>query len=263
MTTSASKRRSVASLPLIDTAPGYKRVADLIETEILSGRLPVGNLLPTEGELSEQLGVHRSTVREGIRALENSGLIKRVGGKRLKIVVPEAKSVARVNTRALGMRAASFRQLWDVQMQLEPFSARRAAEAAENTSDELKARLRDNLAELEADLDDDEAIINDDIAFHRLIAEMADNEALSLAIAPIAALLFSATIQLYEAVPAARHRLLQAHRAIGAAVLAGDPDEAECWMERHIRDFRRGYEIGGLNMNAPIKLDTRSLSAWQ
>jgi DNA-binding FadR family transcriptional regulator len=64
-------------------------------------------------------------------------------------------------------------------------------------------------------------------------------------------------------VPAARHRLLQAHRAIGAAVLAGDPDEAECWMERHIRDFRRGYEIGGLNMNAPIKLDTRSLSAWQ
>jgi DNA-binding FadR family transcriptional regulator len=119
----------------------------------------------------------------------------------------------------------------------------------------MKANLGASLSGLAEHLEDDAAIINNDIEFHLLVAEMTGNEALSLAVAPIAALLFSATVPLYRAVPAARYRLHEAHRAIAAAIVAGDADEAERWMERHIRDFRRGYEIGGLDMDAPIRMD--------
>ncbi|MDE3079440.1 MAG: FCD domain-containing protein, partial [Paracoccaceae bacterium] len=72
--------------------------------------------------------------------------------------------------------------------------------------------------------------------------------------APVGQLLFSATLDLYRTVPAARHRLLQAHREIAAAVAARDGATARLWMQRHIRDFRRGYEIAGFDMNAPIEL---------
>lgn len=241
-----------AHLPMLDTAPGYRRVADLIEAEIMAGRVKVGDLLPTEISLAEMLGVHRSTVREGIRALENSGLVKRVGAKRLKVVVPDENAVAWANTRALGMRGVSFTELWQVQMQLEPFSARLAAQGA---SDALKDGLRDNVAALRQNIDDDQKVIASDLEFHRLVAEAGGNGVLMLSVAPVGMLLFSATVGLYQAVEQARNRLLEAHSAIAAAIIDEDPDTAALWMARHIEDFRRGYEVGGLEMDAPIPFD--------
>lgn len=47
--------------------PAYKAVSAAIERAILDGALPPGSALPTEQELSERFGVHRSTVREAIR----------------------------------------------------------------------------------------------------------------------------------------------------------------------------------------------------
>jgi len=58
----------------IERAPAYKLVYDAIEKQIFAGRLKVGDPLPAETTLAEQFGVNRSTVREGIRLLEQSGL---------------------------------------------------------------------------------------------------------------------------------------------------------------------------------------------
>ena len=63
--------------------PNYRRVTLAIEEQILGGRMKLGDPLPTEQDLAEQLGVNRSTLREGLRALENAGLVKRAGGKKL------------------------------------------------------------------------------------------------------------------------------------------------------------------------------------
>ena len=93
-----------------------------------------------------------------------------------------------------------------------------------------------------------------DIAFHALIGHAAANSALELATAPMGLLLFSATRDLYRAVPAARHRLLDAHRAIADAIAARDAAGAAEWMRRHIADFRRGYEVAGFDLDAAIEL---------
>ncbi|WP_173934002.1 FadR/GntR family transcriptional regulator [Chelativorans sp. Marseille-P2723] len=244
------------NLPVLDTAPGYKRVADLIEREIVGGRIKPGDMLPTEIELAAQLGVHRSTVREGIRSLENSGLIKRVGGKRLIVSVPEQSAVAWYNTRAMALRKVSFFELWEVQMEIEPFCADLAAA---RITDQLADEMRESLRRLEENLEDDEAVIAHDIEFHRIIARAARNGALELSVEPVSVLLFSATTTLYQKVPPARHRLLQAHKTIADAICARDRDAAREWMTKHIRDFRRGYLIAGLSMDAPITLDPRAM----
>jgi DNA-binding FadR family transcriptional regulator len=235
----------------VDMEPGYKRVARMIEEQIVAGRLKAGQLLPTEGDLAEQLGVHRSTIREGIRALENAGLVRRAAAKRLEIAAPETAAISSVVARALGLRKVSFFELWEMQMELEPFAAKLAAV---RINPELKEALAKNLARLRENLHDDHYVQRNDTDFHSLIAEAAQNAALSLSAAPIGALLFSATETLYANVSQARHRLLAAHEAISAAVTAGQPEEAERWMRRHILDFRRGYDLAGFDIHAPITL---------
>jgi len=51
-------------------------VAEEIKRDIIHGSLKPGNRLPTENELSKQLGVGRPTVREALRILEGQGWIK-------------------------------------------------------------------------------------------------------------------------------------------------------------------------------------------
>lgn len=254
MAGSANERSEGISLPLLDTAPGYKRVADLIEKEIVAGRIKPGDLLPTETDLADQLGVHRSTVREGIRSLENSGLIKRAAGKRLMVSVPDASAVSRYNTRAMGMLKVSFLDLWEMQMEMEPFCADLAAS---RITDETCDSLMDSVRRVEAELDNDEAVIAHDIEFHSIVARATGNAALELSLQPIGMLLLSATRDLYRQVPPARHRLLAAHRAIAEAICARDRETAREWMAKHIRDFRRGYLVAGLSLDDPITLDPR------
>jgi GntR family transcriptional repressor for pyruvate dehydrogenase complex len=237
--------------------PGYKRVADAIEQEILTGRLNAGDLLPTEAELAAQLGVNRSTLREGIRSLENAGLIRRTGGKRLAVCIPTHGDVAWSTSRALGLNKVTFLELWQVQMNLEPFAA---ALAAEHTSPALSEALERNIERMRDELDDDRAIIELDIAFHMLVAEGTRNRALVLSAKPIGMMLFSATLELYKLAPQARHRLLEAHRRIADAIQAGDAEVAREWMAKHIRDFRRGYDVAGMDLDRPIEFDPRTMS---
>ena len=161
-------------------------------------------------------------------------------------------------SRALGLKQVSFAELWEMQMLLEPFSARLAALRGH---EDVKQLIGENVLKLADCLDDDQAVILNDIEFHRLLAVATGNEALALSTAPIGALLFAATQELYALVPQARQRLLGAHQRIAAAVVAGDERQAESWMEKHIRDFRRGYELAEISIDAPITLDPRALRA--
>jgi GntR family transcriptional regulator len=55
--------------------PIYQRVADDLRAQIADGTLPPGGQLPTEAELQEKYGATRYTVRQGLAALVNEGLI--------------------------------------------------------------------------------------------------------------------------------------------------------------------------------------------
>ena len=111
----------------IERTPAYRLVYDAIEREIMTGRLQVGNPLPAEMQLAEQFGVNRSTVREGIRLLEQSGLVERDGGKRPRISAPHYVELASSASRALILHAVTFRELWEASMLIEPATAEMAA----------------------------------------------------------------------------------------------------------------------------------------
>ncbi|MGX9919462.1 GntR family transcriptional regulator [Streptomyces sp. NPDC002248] len=53
----------------------YAQVADQIEAEIRSGRLPHGARLPNERDLGAQYGVAPGTARRAVRELRDRGLV--------------------------------------------------------------------------------------------------------------------------------------------------------------------------------------------
>ena len=78
-----------------EAAPLYRRLSVELRLAIESGVHPVGSMLPTEAELSEQFNVSRHTVREAIRVLADLGLVTRRQGQgtRVAAIVPPANYV--------------------------------------------------------------------------------------------------------------------------------------------------------------------------
>jgi GntR family transcriptional regulator len=64
----------------LDDAPLYMRIARWLETQIGSGIFEVGDRLPSERRIAEELGASRMTARQALKFLERRGLVEtRVG----------------------------------------------------------------------------------------------------------------------------------------------------------------------------------------
>jgi GntR family transcriptional regulator len=61
--------------PTVASATKHGLVAESLSAEIRAGRLRVGDLLPSEPQLSQRYGVSRQTVRAALRTLQQRGLI--------------------------------------------------------------------------------------------------------------------------------------------------------------------------------------------
>ena len=75
--TGSRNRRSRVLRDTHADGPRYQQLANELIDSIGGGIYPVGALLPTEMELSEQYQVSRATVREALRKLHDIGLISR------------------------------------------------------------------------------------------------------------------------------------------------------------------------------------------
>ncbi len=249
----------------IERAPAYRLVYDAIEREILSGRLRVGDPLPAELQLAEQFGVNRSTVREGIRLLEQSGLVERDGGKRPRISLPHYLDLASSASRALILHSVTFRELWEASMVLEPAIAE---SAARHVDDAGLAELHENIDAMEANVQsfeggaeaDTDAFVQLDRGFHEILAKVGGNRVLALAHEPVTSL-FIPTGQIILRRLKTYRRVLEAHRHIYNCLKDKDAVKARTWMHRHMDDFRRAYELTELAWDAP--LDAVSLGMTQ
>lgn len=232
----------------LDTAPVYRLVYDAIEQQIAGGQLRKGDLLPTETKLAEQFGVNRSSVREGIRLLEQSGLVERKTGKRLKVSLPPFDDLASRASRALLLHEVTFRELWEASIGIEPLAARYAAERI--TAAEI-AELRRNISQMEKSLTSVKRVVELDIEFHNILVSATRNRALTLAREPISMLFIPAGRAILPKIRT-QDRIVHAHRMIVDALEKRDSDAAHDWMRRHIEDFLRGFSRTGLNLDKAL-----------
>jgi GntR family transcriptional regulator len=68
--------------------PYYYQLASHIEQEIKTRHLLPGQLMPSEQEMCEKLGISRTVVRQAMASLERKGLITKQSGKRSAVAYP-------------------------------------------------------------------------------------------------------------------------------------------------------------------------------
>ncbi|HTU66902.1 MAG TPA: GntR family transcriptional regulator [Steroidobacteraceae bacterium] len=236
----------------IRVEPAYRKVAAALLDRITARAIAPGDRLPPEMELARQFGVHRGTVREALRELETNGVLKRERGSKLMMVTrPSRGSVAASVSRALSLHDVSYHDVWEALTALEPPMA---AAAARGRKAKDLARFDDLLAQLDAKVTRSTtgAAVDQAAAFFRAIGEATHNGVFMLAHEPLVELLVPSLGAMIDEVPQARARIADAQKKIVGAIRAADATAAADWMSKHIRDFRRGFEIAKIALTRPV-----------
>lgn len=206
---------------------------------MLSGELPVGEVLPAERELAVRLGVSRSAVREAVRALNAMGVLtSRVGAGSAGGTVVTALPTG-VLTRFLRMHVALAQfpldDVIEVRCSLETLSARLSAR---NATPAQLAEL-DALVDAMADPGLGREEFNDlDTDFHVAIARAAGNSLatdLTVAIRESVRHPIRIGLEIVADVGALRQQLRREHREIARALRVGDGERAARLLDEHIR----------------------------
>ena len=207
-----------------------------IETLVLEGVLRVGDKLPGERELSRQFDVSRPVLREAIKDLESRGLVvtKHGGGTFVADVIGDVFSPIMLELIAKHPKAT--RDYIEYRRDAEGIAA---AYAAERATDDDRALLTDIMRRMETAHEQDGFLDESEIdtEFHNAIVECAHNILLMHALRSCYRLLQSGVFfsrALVYGLPGARDALLQQHRAIYDAIMAGDAAAAKRAAEAHM-----------------------------
>ncbi len=209
----------------------YEQVVERIKNMIMQGVYQKGDLLPSEKELIEMMGVSRITVREGLRLLSETGVIRTHKGKGSYVLIDAAQMASNRNN---GQEAypKSFLDSTNARLLLEPPVAREAAlHATEEEIANIAAHLRTDGEELQD--------------FHRAVMAAVHN--------PVLLELFDRLILMENAppmmtlVPPYRQKSVAAqlqlqHERIYEAIRRRDGEFAYFYMLEHQQFLKATYE---------------------
>jgi GntR family transcriptional repressor for pyruvate dehydrogenase complex len=217
-----------------------EQIAAQIRRYLVRGGLKPGDRLGTEQELAREFGVSRPTLREALRLLASSQLIRASRGPGGGIFVASTPSEAMSRSLSdaiatmLDTQCVSLGELVDARIHLEvPL----AGLAARNASAETILKLDAAIADAEGKDQRSDDFHRPFTCFHRTIAAAAENELLSaFASWTLDVLDPSLVAAIGDAIDG--EKLLGQHREILRAIRRHQPASAERAMSRHLHYLR-------------------------
>jgi GntR family transcriptional repressor for pyruvate dehydrogenase complex len=202
-----------------------------IKDMILSGELAPGDRLPPEKELSDRLGLSRSSMREAVKALEVIRVLDVRRGDGTYVTSLEPRLLLEAITFVVDLHDDdSILELFAVRRILEPAAA---GLAAARPDQERVAELRRQIAAIDQTAVIDELVAHD-LAFHATIVEGAGNSYLTTLIESLSGHTVRARVWRGLTQENATARTLSEHSAIVDALEIGDAKLAEALMVAHI-----------------------------
>jgi GntR family transcriptional regulator, transcriptional repressor for pyruvate dehydrogenase complex len=163
----------------VRSVTAFEETMERLGTAIKLGLLPPGTRLPAERHLCEQLGIARSTLRQALTALVQSGHLKAVRGRAGGTFVADAPPLAEPPTPEM---LAHWRDRCDARLAVELGVAVLAAERAE--PDALPA-LAELVAVMDERLHDFPSYRQADVRFHVGLAEATGSAGLVAAMTEV------------------------------------------------------------------------------
>lgn len=221
----------------IQSSKLYEQVTHQIERRILSGELRSGDRLPTERELAEQFQVSRTAVREAMKILAQKGLIEMRPGR--GTIVIDGTPAAMRNSIGLLMKVklgevGGSDSLVEVREILEGGIAALAAARATEADIEAMGRA---IQAMDESLDNAEAFIAADNAFHEALARATQNPLVLVLVNSIVPLLSEQRKQIF-AVEGGPQRGQFHHKRILESIMQHEPEVARAAMHAHLQQVR-------------------------
>lgn len=207
-----------------------EQIIDYFKQNIKNGNWKIGEKIPSENTLTKELGVSRSSIRQAVIYYVGIGVLESVHGKGTFLVDDEVDGQSNANR-------ITAEDCKDVENVLE---FRRIVEseacymAAQNSSDELVAKLEKYLDMMIDSREDIARFVNADISFHRTIARASGNPLLEKSLNRI----FQENKKsqtLTRKIFGYNHGI-HFHREIISAIVAGDAPKARQSMYEHLQD---------------------------
>ncbi len=211
-------------------------IARAIVHDIVHRRLQSGAKLPAEAEMLEQFEVGRPTLREALRILEVQGLIQIRPGPGGGPIVAQANSrdFGRMSTLYYQMTGATFQELVEARLAMEPLMARLAAERRDPAQVD---RLMVAISRAEgATVEDDTSWAAASTDFHGTVAGLSGNRVLDLFGESLKDVWLDRIVGLMYPTEA-RQQVRRDHEAIARAIEKGDARRAERLMREHMEEF--------------------------
>lgn len=222
----------------------FEVVLDQIKDLLLTKQLTTGQKLPSEIELSEKLGISRSSLREAYTILSILGIIEGRTGEGTVIREARAENLKSIMSLVAVANEVKMDDLFEVRIILETAAVR---SAAINRTEENLNKIEKLLLNTEQSYinEDKGAQSNFDFLFHRALVEASQNSVLVMLVEIISDLLneqIHTTRSKLSTSPKVLKRFHQEHWLIYETLKEGDPDKAHQMMEEHLRNSQ--LELG-------------------
>ena len=213
------------------------RIADRLAEMIVHGRFAPGDKLPSEPELSHELNVSRTTLREALRILSTRGLVEVRRG--VGTFVTESRNIhADYDVLRIQNTNVNTKDLYEMRLMFEPQAAYYAALRA--SSEELNeifrcCALNDQMIR-SADPQWDET----EQKFHNAIASATHNPFIT-ALLPVFNRALHHGILLANEAPEVAEMTLHDHRVLVQYIRERNPEGAKTAMQLHIINTMRAF----------------------
>jgi len=201
---------------------------------ISSGQLQPGDKLLSERKLAEKFGVGRAPVREAIKKLEFYGILKTQPQSGTFVAGLETSELENLISDALQIQTYDFYSLVETRQILEVNAIRLCCER--RTEADLRL-IEKSLLVCERKIKEGAAAVDEDLNFHRQIAEAAKNQVLKSMMLIITPDIMTNYRKYWicdknKSVAGMEHQLLFEY------IKNQDPDAAEVMMKQHLKGVR-------------------------
>jgi GntR family transcriptional repressor for pyruvate dehydrogenase complex len=208
----------------------YEEVIEMIIQRIRRGKLEVGQRLPPERVLAEEIGVSRTSLREALRALESMGYIFSVPGGGNYVNSVSLEHVLPPLSAMVAQDKKLATDIIDVRQHLETHMA---GLAAKNATKQQLSQIYSAILTMQSEVEEGGNGIRGDNQFHLEIARASQNKAFAI-ITELVGELMSESRKATLDIPGQPAKSIEDHLVIFKAIQDGDPERAAATMETHL-----------------------------
>jgi len=223
----------------------FEEVLDQIKELLRTKKLKTGQKLPTEIELSESMGISRSSLREALTILSILGIVEGKSGEGTIIKQAQPENLKSIMSLVVVSKGLDMHELFETRVLIEKEAAGLAAKKRHDSDLQNIFHILSEAEQKYSKITEGEQA-DFDFLFHKSIVEASQNRMLSVLVEVISDLLeeqIRTTRSELATSPQVLQRFQNEHWMIYESIKNSHAEEASQLMEDHLVNSQVGIDI--------------------